>query len=488
MTEKGIEKLLQERWPDCTYFARGGNSWVYKATISGKPIAVKVFRRFGDDLRYQRFLSEVETMKSLGNLEGIVKVNEIYCKSGSKPIPKEKIKSIADIACFTMEFYEGSLGNKLKEYSIDNGTHAVNTVLKIAKIIQRLHDKSYAHRDLKPDNVLIDSQNNSLLVSDYGLSIDLTNIPDEELRLTDEGELVGSLSYRAPELLRGRLDDSDHRPCDVYSLGRILWALINGKEPHRITDFQFQKSTVLNCGREIKNPAMLDSIIKGSTSVDPRYRTKIKDFIESLESWSMEKEKGSYDEAMEKLLNNPSALSQSEFWNRINELKQIHYETIQYLSLHFNELISEWRKMAIEFRSKKGFGQGGLQVNHAHTNYYPDFAPESLGYERFTDGGEPIGLEVRFQLGDIAIAPRIQLSIYIHFETQKWEGQKFLVFGGYIPKNSEVSGEPNSNSSIIVTESKTYSFDYRDAGIKDKMLAELIKGFEKLNKIFYETL
>lgn len=483
MTKEGILKLLKEKWPDCEYFAEGGNSWVYKATISNKINAVKVFRRFDDNPKYMRFIKEIAIMQSLSGTFGIVHVNPIEQNPPLKSIPKDKIKSLDDIAYFTMDFYNASLKDKIKDYSLDNGLMAVNAILEIAKIIKGLHDKNYVHRDLKPDNVLID-KNNNFLVSDYGLSIDLTSIPEEEYRLTNKGEQIGSLSYRAPELLRGRLDDSDHKPCDVFSLGRMLWALIHGKEPHGVTDFEFQESSVNTCGRDIRNPTMLDDIIKSSTSVDPKFRTRIEDFIESLESWRTEKEKGSYEEAMRRILNNPSTNDVSAFWKKHKSLVQIHYDTINYLSQNFNELVSDWKKMSIDFKKEKGYGSE-LSVNITN-NYYPDFSPEVLVYERFKDGREPRGLEARFML-DINVAPRIHLAIYIYFDAQNWEGQKFLVFGGYIPKGSDIT-QANSKYSIKVTDSQTHHFDYRETGIKTKMLIELTKGFKLLNEKLYHSI
>jgi serine/threonine protein kinase len=79
------------------------------------------------------------------------------------------------------------------------------------------------HRDLKPDNIVLDSKASPVIL-DFGLCY----LEDDEKRLTTTMEQVGSRFYMAPELESGRFDHLS-ATVDSYALGKILYFLLTGK-------------------------------------------------------------------------------------------------------------------------------------------------------------------------------------------------------------------------------------------------------------------
>ena len=85
-------------------------------------------------------------------------------------------------------------------------------MLRLARIIQSIHERKRAHRDIKPENILI--LNEELVLSDFGLYWGL-----EEERLTELNERIGPYKIMPPEFERVQTDlDLDFRPSDVYLL------------------------------------------------------------------------------------------------------------------------------------------------------------------------------------------------------------------------------------------------------------------------------
>ena len=102
-------------------------------------------------------------------------------------------------------------------------------IRKLAQALQEAHDHKIVHRDLKPANIMVDKRGEPLIM-DFGLARHAR--PDEDVRLTHSGMLVGTPAYMAPEQVDA--DPTKIGPAtDQYSLGVILYELLTGQLPFR---------------------------------------------------------------------------------------------------------------------------------------------------------------------------------------------------------------------------------------------------------------
>ena len=125
--------------------------------------------------------------------------------------------------------------------------HLLSAFVNVCHAIGHAHSRKVIHRDLKPENVVIDSFG-QVIVIDWGLAkvIDETSVESlmDSVSIgsadrTNDGQVLGTPLYMAPEQAAGRLDELDPRT-DIYGLGAILFAIVTGAAPHEKT----QKASV----------------------------------------------------------------------------------------------------------------------------------------------------------------------------------------------------------------------------------------------------
>ena len=128
---------------------------------------------------------------------------------------------------FSMDYVEGqSLTNVIQDGPLPV-RKAADYVKTIAEAIHFAHQRSTLHRDLKPQNILVDT-NDQPLITDFGLAKRVAN----DSGLTRTGVVLGTPSYMPPEQALGRLAEVGPHS-DVYSLGAILYELLTGRPPFR---------------------------------------------------------------------------------------------------------------------------------------------------------------------------------------------------------------------------------------------------------------
>ena len=199
-----IERLL----------AHGGMADVYYGMDVSlqRPVAIKVIdARFRKNPSYaQRFISEARAMAGWRN-ENIVQV--YYADQQD------------DLYYFVMEYIDGvSLDVLLREYA-DKGEYMPHDeVLHIGKgvasALAYAHKRGVIHRDIKPPNVMI-STDNRVMLMDFGLALDTHH--------GSMGEVFGTPHYIAPEQARRSADATSLS--DVYSLGVMLYEMLTGVVP-----------------------------------------------------------------------------------------------------------------------------------------------------------------------------------------------------------------------------------------------------------------
>ncbi|MHC4129504.1 MAG: tetratricopeptide repeat protein, partial [Planctomycetota bacterium] len=135
---------------------------------------------------------------------------------------------------FAMEFIRG---RPLLEYAEVKGLgtrERLGLFIKICDAVQYAHHKGVIHRDLKPDNVLVDDLGEPKVL-DFGVA----RATDADIQVTtlrtDIGQLIGTVPYMSPEQVTGDPHELDTRS-DIYSLGVVLYELMCGRLPHDLKE------------------------------------------------------------------------------------------------------------------------------------------------------------------------------------------------------------------------------------------------------------
>lgn len=120
--------------------------------------------------------------------------------------------------------------------------HLLNAFVNVCQACGHAHSRKVIHRDLKPQNVVIDSFGQVILI-DWGLAKMVDDVmADNDFQTAElhdgthtmDGQVLGTPVFMAPEQAAGRMDELDHRT-DIYGLGGILFAILTGQAPHDST-------------------------------------------------------------------------------------------------------------------------------------------------------------------------------------------------------------------------------------------------------------
>ena len=198
---------------------RGGMAVVYRATDLRlhRPVAIKVLPpdlAFNPDVR-TRFIREAQTAAQLSH-PNIVPIYSVEDKGGES------------LVYFVMAFIEGdSLGVRIKREGAWPIAESVRVLRDVADALAYAHARGVVHRDIKPDNILIDRASGRPLVTDFGIA----RAAAAETRLTVTGVAVGTPAYMSPEQAIGERE-IDGRS-DLYSLAVVGYHLLAGDTPFK---------------------------------------------------------------------------------------------------------------------------------------------------------------------------------------------------------------------------------------------------------------
>jgi serine/threonine-protein kinase len=209
-----VGTLLSDRYRLDAEIGAGGMSTVYRAfdTVLERPVAIKLMHReiARDSDQLERFRREARAVAQL-NHPHVVQVIDAGEDS--------------EMPYIVLEYVEGeTLKQRIRGAGRLSIGEAIAYAIEIARALEAAHERGIVHRDIKPQNVLIDVEG-SAKVTDFGIA---RTLHDEGL--TADGRVLGTTDYVSPEQALGHPVTGQS---DVYSLGIVLYEMLTGEVPFR---------------------------------------------------------------------------------------------------------------------------------------------------------------------------------------------------------------------------------------------------------------
>lgn len=205
--------LLAERYEILKMLGEGGMGAVYKARDRelDRLVALKVVRRelAGHASILQRFKQELILARKITH-RNVVRIFDLGVADGLRFI--------------TMEFIEGQDLSSLLEQRKLTPEETVRILCQVCAALQAAHSEGVVHRDLKPQNIMIESSGR-VVVMDFGLARSM-----EATGMTQAGAVMGTPAYMSPEQAKGL--PADERS-DIFSLGIIAYQMLTGEVPFK---------------------------------------------------------------------------------------------------------------------------------------------------------------------------------------------------------------------------------------------------------------
>ncbi|ADU51037.1 serine/threonine protein kinase with PASTA sensor(s) [Thermaerobacter marianensis DSM 12885] len=208
-----IGTLLAGRYRVTGLLGGGGMAVVYKATdeVTGETVAVKALRsEFVSDAAFLRRLRrEAEAVRRLSH-PGVVAVRDVGEDAGQPFLVLEYVEGI-------------TLKQHIREKAPLPLREAVHIACRVLAVLEHAHQHGVIHRDVKPQNILM-TADGRVMVTDFGIA----RASGTTTTVVDQGAMVGTAQYFAPEQARG-MPASERS--DLYAVGIILFEMLTGRLP-----------------------------------------------------------------------------------------------------------------------------------------------------------------------------------------------------------------------------------------------------------------
>jgi predicted Ser/Thr protein kinase len=195
---------------------RGGSAVVYLArdVALNRPVAIKLLNPdvAANQAKREHFLREAR-------MAGLLSQPNI--------VPIHAVEEHGDIVFFVMGYVEGeTLGQRIERRGMLEIEEAIRILREVAWALGYAHARGITHRDVKPDNIMIERDTGRAIVTDFGIA---RHVDDPH-----GGEIVGTADYMSPEQAAGHPVDARS---DIYSLGATAFHAITGQLPfHAATE------------------------------------------------------------------------------------------------------------------------------------------------------------------------------------------------------------------------------------------------------------
>ncbi|MEK5333977.1 MULTISPECIES: Stk1 family PASTA domain-containing Ser/Thr kinase [unclassified Lysinibacillus] len=207
-----VGKRISDRYKIIDLIGGGGMSNVYLAhdMILNRDVAIKILRYdfTNEDELHRRFQREALSVTSLTH-PNIVSIYDVG--------------DDGDLHYIVMEYVQGkTLKQYIQEFAPISPARSVHIMKQLTSAIANAHENHIIHRDIKPQNILMDADGN-VKITDFGIAMTLS-----ATSFTQTNSVLGTVHYLSPEQARG---GTATNKSDIYALGIVLYELLTGELP-----------------------------------------------------------------------------------------------------------------------------------------------------------------------------------------------------------------------------------------------------------------
>ena len=217
-----LQKALAGDYTIGRALGRGSMATVYHAhDRAGNPVAIKLLKpELGATVGADRFRREIRLAARLQhpNILGVL-------DSGVAIVPLTATGASLELLWFAMPFVQGqNVWERFEQEGPFPSDEVVRIGRAVASALAYAHEQGVVHRDIKPDNIMLDYHR--VLVADFGLA---RAVDEVYQKLTATGMVLGTPIYMSPEQAIGQ-KDVDGRS-DIFALACVLYELLSGEPP-----------------------------------------------------------------------------------------------------------------------------------------------------------------------------------------------------------------------------------------------------------------
>ncbi|MER5888380.1 serine/threonine-protein kinase [Streptomyces sp. NPDC001941] len=268
--EAGPGRTIGGRYRLVSRLGHGGMGTVWRAhdEVVDRDVAVKEPRvpdHLGERERTNVHLRMQREARAAARIEhpSVVTMHDVVVEDGKPWVVMELVRG-------------QSLGDRLQEGTLDP-REAARIGLAVLGALAAAHEAGVLHRDVKPDNVLL-GRGDRVVLTDFGIAQ-----VEGEQGLTETGAFVGSPEYIAPERVLGQRPGPES---DLWSLGVVLYAAVEGVSPYRRSHTPATLQAVLSAEPQVPSRAVgaLGTLVMRLLRKDPAARPTAAEAREVLES------------------------------------------------------------------------------------------------------------------------------------------------------------------------------------------------------------
>ena len=255
-----------DSWTRTRRLGAGGHGevWAYESA-EGEERAFKVVQNL-DSETLHRLRNEVQAQRELAGVAGVMPIFDAYIPETPDAGPAWISMPVA----VPLEIH-------LKGATLDARMHVFRT---LAECLAEIHAKGYAHRDIKPDNILfLDGQP---VFSDFGL----VELPVKSVN-TPKGKRIGNFATIAPEMRR-KNSGAKGGPADVFSFGKTLWMTLVEDEEGFDGEYAHSTRERLRSMYQSEHIGPIDKLIGRTTRLSSAERPSMSEVLSKIEQWLAE--------------------------------------------------------------------------------------------------------------------------------------------------------------------------------------------------------